>query len=107
MCSKDKKGILADYNGALPQTPGFNALRTQAWFVKKGAAHYTLAPCFSHQIDAQVASQPPTPLRGEMLSRNFIPILSFGCYKTLNGGSRRPISTWCLVPVSQPGLGTV
>jgi len=63
MCSKDKKGILPDYNGALPQTPGFNALRTQAWFIKRGAVHYTLPPCFSHQIDARVASQQSPILR--------------------------------------------
>jgi len=50
MYCKDKKGILPDYNGALPQAPGFSALRTQAWVVEKRAAHYTLPSCFSHQL---------------------------------------------------------
>jgi len=42
--------FLPDYNGALPQAPGFSALRTQAWLIKRGAAHHTLPPCFSHQF---------------------------------------------------------
>jgi len=40
----EKKGILPDYNGALPQTPGFSALRTQAWLVKRGGSASHTAP---------------------------------------------------------------
>ena len=40
---KNKKGINPNFNGALPQTPGFNALRTKAW-LKKGQRNAHTAP---------------------------------------------------------------
>jgi len=37
MYCKDKKGSLPDYNGALPQTPGFNALKAKACKKNRGS----------------------------------------------------------------------
>jgi len=69
MCCKDKKGSLPDYNGALPQTPGFYALKAKAC-EKIGAVHYVPPPCLCTSFGARVASQQSPILRA---GKNRIP----------------------------------